>query len=202
MKTLTLATLALAMSTLVGCAQSSGHYEVSREAANKADITFIGIPTALGLGETGTTFPVSETMSLTAKHVHTMGSTVAEHPDCDVKLIRHNNKGRVLPTFANVNLGDSVSFYGYNARNALPVESTGTVQKNYTAENSSVMTDKCIITTSTAGGVQGMSGGPVYDKAGHVIGVMIAVNTGSSENFNTVFVPYVQIQKFLQENMK
>jgi len=194
----------IAMTTLVGCAQSSGSYSVSKDAASKSDFTFVGIPTALGLGASGTTFPVTETLSLTAKHVvhETLGSAVAEHPECDVALVRHNNKGRVLPKFKNINLGDSVHVYGYSARTALPVEGTGVaLQNRYTTDNK-WNSEKCIVVTSSAGGVQGQSGGPVYDDHGNVIGVMIAVNTSSSENFNTVFVPYVQFEKWLSEEIK
>lgn len=40
---------------LVGC--SVGHYEYSREAEKRVDMTVTGIPTVLGIGTLGTTIP-------------------------------------------------------------------------------------------------------------------------------------------------
>jgi len=193
-----IATAIIASTILVGCAQSSGHYEVSSVTSEKADMVVIGIPGLMG--EVGTSFPVSETMSITAKHVHSVDKTISEHPNCDVKLIRHDNQGKHIDQFENVNLGDGVTVYGYSGRTGLPTEGQGIALKNYTAPNTSDMNEKCIVVTSSAGGIQGNSGGPVYHN-GKIAGVMIAVNTewGDSE-FNSVFVPYAAIKDWLHEN--
>jgi len=193
-----IATAIIASTLLVGCAQSSGHYELSSVTSEKADMVVIGIPGLMG--EVGTSFPVSETLSITAKHVHSLDKTVAENPDCDIKIIRHDNKGKRIDQFENINLGDSVTVYGYSGRTGLPTESHGVALKNYTAPNTGDMNEKCIVVTSSAGGVQGNSGSPVYHN-GKIAGVMIAVNTewGDSE-FNSVFVPYAAIKDWLHEN--
>lgn len=185
---------------MAGC--SSGHYTWSSDAADKTDLTFAGIPTILGAGTTGTTFPVTEHLSLTAKHVahETFNTIVAEHPDCDVALIEHDNTGKNLPKFKNAMLGDTVRMYGHSLITSLPVESKGRALQNVTVP-SEWANFKCILTTSSAGGIQGMSGGPVYSEDGKIVGIMVGVNAGNNNDFNTVFVPYVQFQKWLKEHI-
>jgi hypothetical protein len=189
----------IAMTTLVGCAQSSGELAYSKNATNKADLVAFGVPGLLGL--TGSSFPVSETMSITASHVPSIHKVVSTHKDCDVKLIAQDNRGRKLPTFRNPNLGEHVHTYGYSANTVMPMEGEGVLLKNYTAPDSSVSTSNCIVTTSSAAGMQGMSGSAVYDDNGNVVGVLVAINSGSKEKFNTVVVPYSQIEKWLKEQM-
>ena len=59
--------IVLTFGCLSGC--SVGHYEYSQEAARRVDMTVTGIPTVLGVGALGTTFPLTRDYSLTAAHV-------------------------------------------------------------------------------------------------------------------------------------
>lgn len=190
------ALFALILMTLAAC--SSGHYEVSHDAGQHVDMTFVGIPAVAG--ELGTTTPLTESISITAKHVahHMVNNIIAESPDCDIALIQHDNHGKVLPKLRNPNLGESVTLYGYSARTALPVEGHGVIVQNYHAPKSEYQNDKCIVTTTTAGGVQGNSGGAFVDKDGNLVGIMIAVNTGHDGSFNTVMVPYLMFKELVE----
>lgn len=193
----------LGLILLSGCVGQSGHYEYSNDASQKTDLTFTGIPSILGVGTIGTTFPVSESMSLTAKHVAktTINSVVSYHPDCDLALIKHNNAGKKFAPFKNIMLGDRVKMYGHSMITSLPVESTGVVLKNYYLTDNHWNNPKCIVTSSNAGGIQGMSGGPVYSDDGYIVGVLIAVSSSRANEFNTIFVPYSQFEKWLHDEV-
>lgn len=196
--------LILSLILLSGCVGQSGHYEYSNDASQKTDLTFTGIPSILGVGTIGTTFPVSESMSLTAKHVAktTINSVVAYHPDCDLALIKHNNSGKAIPSFKNIMLGDKIKIYGHSMITTLPVESSGVALRNYYLTDNRWNNEKCIVTSSSAGAIQGMSGGPVYSDDGHIVGVLIAVSSESSNEFNTIFVPYSQFENWLDDVRK
>lgn len=194
----------LSLILLAGCVGQSGHYEYSNDALQKTDLTFTGIPSILGIGTIGTTFPVSETMSLTAKHVAktTINSVVSYHPNCDLALIKHNNSGKAIPPFKNIMLGDRIKIYGHSMISTMPVESSGVALKNYSLTDNRWNDEKCIVTSSSAGAIQGMSGGPVYSDDGHIVGVLIAVSADSANEFNTIFVPYSQFENWLSGAMK
>lgn len=86
-KTIILSLIALSLS---GCSKGND-LSYSKDAYNNADMTFVGIPTILGLGVIGSTFPITPNYSLTAKHVakYSFNSVLAYHPNCDIAIIKH-----------------------------------------------------------------------------------------------------------------
>ena len=76
--------IALTVGCLSGC--SVGHYEYSKEAAKRVDMTVTGIPTVLGIGALGTTIPLTPEYSLTAAHVarYSLKRVKARHPESDI----------------------------------------------------------------------------------------------------------------------
>lgn len=75
---------------LTGC---TGHTEYSKEAFKRTDLHFIGVPTILGVGMTGSSVPVTPEYSLTAAHVakFMLYRVKSYHPTCDLALIYHKN---------------------------------------------------------------------------------------------------------------
>lgn len=178
--------VALSMA-LAGC--STGHYEFDRAAMTHSRITIVGVPYVASV--TGTTTPVTNTTSLTARHVAQLPfkTMLAAHKQCDVALIKQRNNGRELPKFANARTGDKVHVYGFSARSNFPVSSTGVI-KGF------AKVGRCYVGYTDAGSVQGMSGGPVINERGEVVGIFYGLN---QEKGLSYFVPYQVFKQLLED---
>lgn len=157
--------IVLAAALLAGC--STGHYEVDSKAMDKTKLAFVGIPTVLGIGYSGTTTPVTATTSLTNKHVAypTFKKVLKTHKTCDIALIAQNNKGESVPVkIGYPKQGETIRMYGYSARTTLPVSSVGKVI-------GFAYDDHCLVGITDAGSVQGMSGGGVFNEKGELVGI-------------------------------
>ena len=184
---------------LVGC-NIGGHYEYSKEALHKTDMTFVCIPTAFGFGFTGTTVPIDKNYSLTAKHVskYTLNSVVAKSEKCDVSIIKHANNITTKTTFSEAKLGENVTLYGYSGLSGMPVESKGKMLRNVKVDGS-YETKDCTHVTTNAGGVSGMSGGVVYNNHGDITGIITSLCTGHNckKNEHAIILPYIQFKDLL-----
>jgi hypothetical protein len=180
-KTIILSLIALSLS---GCSKGND-LSYSKDAYNNADMTFVGIPTILGLGVIGSTFPITPNYSLTAKHVakYSFNSVLAYHPNCDIAIIKHNNKGRYIPELNQTYFNEDIKNYGYSFISALPVSSSGIVKKRLLML-SSYNDKECPVMFSNSGVVSGMSGGPVYNTKNQIIGVNVASQSGYTEVLN------------------
>ena len=148
---------------LTGC--GVGHTEYSKEAYKRADLNFVGIPTALGIGTAGSSVPISPDYSLTAAHVAKMMlyKVKAYHPTCDLALIYHKNHEKSYPVFRDSERGEEIKMYGYSYMTSMPVESFGKALGDLIIHNSADNKEPCMLTYATTGVVSGMSGGPVYN---------------------------------------
>lgn len=173
-----------------------GHYKVDQAASNKADFHFVGIPVLAGA--IGSSFPLTAKYSLTAGHVAKlmMVKVKAYNPVCDVAIIYHDNTGRTLPKMENVGKGDKINLYGYNAYTAMPTSSTGVLKEFGWWDKPGT---SCLLGLSDAGGVPGMSGGPVYAQDGAIVGVFTATHPRRRE---TMFVPYQEISVWVDKEIK
>lgn len=203
--------IALMVFGLTGC--SVGHYEYSKEAEKRVDMTVTGIPTVLGLGTLGTTIPLTPEYSLTAAHVATFSlyRVKAWHPECDLAVVYHKNSEMNLPpNFRNSHIGDQVNLYGYSFISAMPVSSSGQNLINTTLANSWNKPD-CIVVAANAGVVKGMSGGAVYNASDDTLaGVIIGYSNNINDNVSgktlyknvAIYVPYARFQTWLDQAIK
>lgn len=175
MKTL----IVLAALLLAGC--SVGQSEWDRRAMDHTNVAFVGIPTMLGIGFTGTTTPITRGYSFTNKHVAypTLRRIERTHKACDLALIKQDNTGEQMPPrIGYVPIGKAVTLYGYSGRTMLPVSGRGTVK-------GVAMRGGCLVGWTDAGSVQGMSGGAVMDDSGALVGIIFG---GNISNGYTYFV--------------
>ncbi|AUX94626.1 trypsin-like peptidase domain-containing protein [Mixta gaviniae] len=203
--------LALLVLSLTGC--SVGHYEYSREAQKRVDMTVTGIPTVLGLGTLGTTIPLTPEYSLTAAHVAKLSlyKVKAWHPECDLAIVYHKNDEQNLPPrFRNGFMGDRIALYGYSFYTAMPVASSGTNLLNTQLQNRWNKAS-CVAVASNAGVVQGMSGGAVYNVsddtlAGVIVGYSREINDkrsgGTLYKNVALYIPYARFESWLQAEIK
>lgn len=203
--------IALMVFGLTGC--SVGHYEYSKEAEKRVDMTVTGIPTVLGLGTLGTTIPLTPEYSLTAAHVakFSLYRVKAWHPQCDLAVVYHKNSEMNLPpNFRNSHIGDQVNLYGYSFISAMPVSSSGQNLINTTLANSWNKSD-CVVVAANAGVVKGMSGGAVYNASDDTLaGVIIGYSNNINDNVSgktlyknvALYVPYSRFQTWLNQAIK
>ncbi|KOA70191.1 MULTISPECIES: serine protease [Pantoea] len=203
--------IALMVFGLTGC--SVGHYEYSKEAEKRVDMTVTGIPTVLGLGTLGTTIPLTPEYSLTAAHVakFSLYRVKAWHPQCDLAVVYHKNSEMNLPpNFRNSHIGDQVNLYGYSFISAMPVSSSGQNLINTTLANSWNKSD-CVVVAANAGVVKGMSGGAVYNASDDTLaGVIIGYSNNINDNISgktlyknvALYVPYSRFQTWLDQAIK
>lgn len=177
----------IAALALAGC--SHGSYKWDSETLEYAKLNFIGVPSIIGVGMTGSSTPVTESLSVTNKHVAypLLKTIVDKSKNCDVALIAQNNKGEKLHQWAQLDIGDEVTFYGYSGFTVLPVSSTGKVVK-FSSDGG------CRVALTTAGGVGGMSGGAVVNKEGKLVGIVRGLNIGSGL---TVVIPYQSFDEIM-----
>lgn len=164
---------------LAGC--SAGSTKWDSAAMDHTKLAFVGVPTLLGVGYAGTTTPITPEYSLTNNHVATgtLRRVEKRHAFCDLALIRQNNVGEKFPRLRPAKIGEKVTIYGYSGRTSLPVSGTGVVRGGG-------YRDGCYVMVTTAGSIQGMSGGGVFGEDGALVGIFYMLMPFKSLS---VFVP-------------
>ncbi len=153
---------------LAGCSVGSVKYDDTTEVY--ASRQSAGIPYLAGL--TGTATAISPHLSLTARHVADAmipaDHVLAWHKKCDVAVIAGDNRAQgTFPAFAKPERGPA-KFYGFSANSRQPVSGEGTILGVTKYKG-------CLVYRADAGGMQGMSGGPVVQD-GRVVGIIVGID--------------------------
>ncbi len=162
--------LILAMS-LTGCFLVNGELTAVPE-KNKPSIKYLPIGIPFLLGGHGSSVPLTENLSLTAKHIatYTYNSVVAYHPDCDIAIIEQDNSKEDLVALGNIYPEKAVSTYGRGLTGNL-LEGVG---KYYLDVNfiDSDLFENCPASVMDAPIQSGMSGGGVFNDSGELVGII------------------------------
>lgn len=200
------------LSVFLLSACSVGEYGYDKAALNKTDMNFVGIPTILGAGALGSSVPITSEYSLTVAHVarYMMYKVKAYHPTCDLALIYNKNTEKSYPEFRNTMIGEQVKMYGYSYFSAMPVSSKGQTLSN-TQVVSKWNKAPCVLVATSAGAVQGMSGGAVYNEKDNTLAGIVQgyasslkdINNPEKDMFRNVsfYVPYSQFKDWLNEEV-
>lgn len=164
----------LLTSTLSGCAYSiNGKLDIAEE-RKSLDYLAIGIPYLLGGHGTGV--PVSEHLSLTARHVATFSfdDVIAYHPDCDIALVARDNTDVEIPARGSIYTGETITNVGWGVT-FRQVTSQGKYHRDLKLDDGSYLKQSCVSSISDAALQSGMSGGPAYNDKGELVGINVAV---------------------------
>lgn len=167
------AMILLAALVLGGC--SVGHVKPDTAGEKFTQRELAGVPFVLSV--TGTATAISPHVSITARHVADnlipADHVLAWHPVCDIAVIAADNRQHgTFPAFAKPERGYA-QLYGYSAVTYQAVSGEGQIL--------GVMKYKgCLVYRADAGGMQGMSGGPVVQN-GRVVGIIVALDMRRKE---------------------
>ncbi len=165
--------------SLSGCFLINGELKTVVETNGpKIDYLPIGIPFVLG-GH-GSSVPLTENLSLTAKHVAmlTYDSVVAYHPDCDIAIIKKDNNSKVIAALGDVYEQEPVKTYGKGlTANLLEGEGKYYLDVNFTDSH---LFNNCPASIMDAPIQSGMSGGGVFNNKNELVGIISGM---SGKNF-------------------
>lgn len=180
--------LLMAASSLAvsGCVTSNGNIDTaSHHQANK--MLVIGVP--ILLGGFGSGVPISHDYIITAKHVARLSwdMDVIHHPYCDLSLVRRHSD--TVPTWGLIYPDQAVTHQGYSLLGTA-VEGKGKYLQDVIDTN----TD-CLYSLSDAPVMSGMSGGPVFNPAGEIAGITVAIVDNPEELDN--LLPAARYSQFV-----
>lgn len=151
---------------LTSCVMSNGPVsQASNHHANQ--MVVVGIP--LLLGGFGSAVPVNDQYMITAKHVAQLSwdFEVIHHPFCDLSLIRRHADS--IPTWGLIYPDQPVSHHGHSLLGN-SIKGKGKYLQDVIDTN----TD-CLYSLSDAPVMSGMSGGPVFNQYGEIVGITVAI---------------------------
>lgn len=183
--------------TVTGCIMSNG--QISQTLPNNANqLVIIGIP--ILLGGFGSSVPVNEHYRITAKHVARLSWNldVIHHPYCDLSLIRTSTKQ--VPDWGLIYPDQKVTHEGHTLLGS-SIKGEGRYLQDVIDTNTN-----CLYSLSDAPVMSGMSGGPVINEAGEIVGITVAIvqNPGDLNNLRPAerysqFVPAPLIFDWLKQ---
>lgn len=186
-----------AFMAMAGCIQSNG--SVSHADSNEANhLVIIGVP--MLLGGFGSSVPVNEEYQITARHVAQVSwdLDVIHHPRCDLSLVRASSSH--IPQWGLIYPDEKVTHEGHSLLGN-KVKGEG----KYLQDVFDTNTD-CLYSLSDAPVMSGMSGGPVFNDKGEIVGITVAIvnnpedltNLRPAERYSQ-FVPATLIFDWLKQ---
>lgn len=193
-------TLGIMIATsLTSCIATNG--EVSHTANHEANnMVVIGVP--MLFGGFGSSVPVNTQYHVTAKHVARLSwdLDVIHHPYCDLSLVRTNSHVNEVPNWGLIYTDQAVTHQGHSLLGT-SIKGDGKYIQDVLDTNS-----KCLYSLSDAPAMSGMSGGPVFNDKGEIVGITVAImhnpedisNLRHAERY-TQFVPATLIFDWLNQ---
>lgn len=160
-----------ALASLQGCFLVNGPLEYADE-TNAPSVSYLPIGVPFLLGGHGSSVPISEKLSLTAKHIAKLdySEVVAYHPHCDVAIIKENNQGRTIAPLGTVAQTEPVTTVGMGLTGKVLVgKGMYYLDVNFV---DSAMFANCPASITDAPVQSGMSGGGTYNYKGELVGIV------------------------------
>lgn len=196
-----------ALTLLPGCFLVNGPLEHADE-TNAPAVNYLPIGIPLVLGGHGTSVPITPDLSLTAKHIAKLdySDVVAYHPDCDIALIRQDNRDKKIAPLGIVNQQESVTTVGMGLLGDVLIgEGQYFLDVNFVDNE---MFADCPASITDAAVQSGMSGGGMFNSNGELVGIISGM---SGEDFRllngeelgnertSIFVSTLYIREWLIE---
>ena len=136
---------------------------------NPPDINYLPILIPFIFGGNGSGIPITDSISLTAAHIakYDYSNVIAYHPTCDVALIEENNQNRNKMSLGMIHSGEALTNHGYDMSGKI-VKGEGI----YVMDVIIATYPECNYSLNTAPQMSGMSGGPVINSSGELVGVI------------------------------
>ncbi|MDD1782434.1 serine protease [Enterovibrio sp. ZSDZ35] len=165
----------LSLFALQGCILVNGPLEVVEE-TNAPAVKYLPVGIPLLLGGHGTSVPITDELSLTAKHVAKIdfSDVVAFHPDCDVALIKQDNTNVSFPPLAKLNEKDALITVGKGLGGEI-LKGVGIYYLDVRFVDSDMFAN-CDASITDAPVQSGMSGGGVFKTNGELVGIISGIS--------------------------
>ncbi|MEH0791614.1 serine protease [Vibrio parahaemolyticus] len=164
----------LASLLIVGC--SNGVLNEYHGEQITIDSQVMGIPFLFG--GTGSSVPITENLSITAKHIasYDFSSVVAHHPSCDISIIKSDNKGKSIHPIGTVSPNSELKTFGRDLWNPLKtLYGEGKFLQDLFLIDDQWNSKDCTLSVIDAPIQVGMSGGGVYNNKEELVGVIVAM---------------------------
>ncbi|OLQ85698.1 hypothetical protein BIY21_18890 [Vibrio ponticus] len=190
-----------------GCTGANGLLEYGDNKTPEVNYLPFGIP--LLLGGHGTSVPLTENVSITAKHVAQLHPSlvIAHHPDCDLSLIKQDNSDKPLPTLGIIFSYQPVTTVGTNMWGESLV-GEGIYYRDIFLPGHELFA-RCPASLVDAPVQSGMSGGGVYNANRELVGIIsakayevqLADGTIIETDRVSLFVPLLFARDWLVKNL-
>ncbi|MBA5764573.1 serine protease [Vibrio sp. 404] len=191
------------MASIQGCVTSNGVLDDADDNTPYVNYLPVGIP--LLVGGHGTSVPITEEVSITAKHVAELdySEVIAYHPYCDLALIKQDNTGKPLPTLGIIFAYQPVTTVGKNMFGKTLVGKGRYYRDIYLIDHE--LFSHCPASLADAPVQSGMSGGGVYNSNAELVGIISAkayevqLTDGSMVETDriSIFVPLLYAREWL-----